>query len=267
MGGSTKRRPNPTSFNGRNIYIPKHIYNTQCVCAAVRFCVNEGLTYALLLDCLVTGTHIGEGLLNVTLVRDQRSWIFGVLCRTLHITLLAVSVFLALCGSDAAYNPGPNWDVPPVLIDLLPLLVEVGDSARTIPLGVRPLNDENMETLHTLVGKIDLLCEAWSSGREQGDSDHSLSTEVYDDVEMSDEVQGGEENTRERAGCKMPPSEGFEELTRGNKSWWLEKMRTAFRESPHRIAGAVRAYIESLPFGGLEFGGAHGVSSGIGVDR
>ncbi|KAK3273400.1 hypothetical protein CYMTET_18364 [Cymbomonas tetramitiformis] len=219
MGGSTKRRPNPTSFNGMNIYTPKR-------------------------------THIGEGLLNVTLVRDQRSWVFGVLCTTLHITLLAVSVFLALCGSDAAYNPGPNWDIPPVLIDLLPLLVEVGDSARIIPLGVWPLKDDDMDTLDTLVGKIDLLCEAWTSAKGQGDVNHAHSEEVCDDVEMSDELQGGHEETHERPRGQLPQvSDGFEELTRGNKGWWIEKMRTAFGRSPHRIAGAVRAYIESLPAG------------------
>ncbi|KAK3248739.1 hypothetical protein CYMTET_41804 [Cymbomonas tetramitiformis] len=67
---------------------------------------------------------------------------------------------------------------------------------------------------------------------------------------MSDELQGGDEETHERPRGQLPQvSDGFEELTRGNKGWWIEKMRTAFGRSPHRIAGAVRAYIESLPAG------------------
>ncbi|KAK3263433.1 hypothetical protein CYMTET_27761 [Cymbomonas tetramitiformis] len=114
MGG-TKRRPNPTSFNG---------------------------------------VHIVEGHVKLTVVRDDRRWLLGQLCGIMH-AILAMSVFLALCGSDASYNPGPDWDIPPILMDLLPLLVEVGDSARTIPHGVWPLPQEAMPTLGHLVTKLD----------------------------------------------------------------------------------------------------------------
>ncbi|KAK3242956.1 hypothetical protein CYMTET_47384 [Cymbomonas tetramitiformis] len=181
----------------------------------------------------------------------------------MHV-ILAMSVLLALCGSDASYNPGPDWDIPPILMDLLPLLVEVGDSARTIPLGVWPLPQEAMPTLRHLVTKLDSVCDIWASARAEAtstplrncqipDSSDKEECSSPDELDTSREVsKGGIEGQedglrRSLTRHEVDRPQEYTPLKRGNRNHWIGKMSEIFSRSPNRIASAVRGYIETLP--------------------
>ena len=214
--------------------------------------------------CLfVAGVHIAEGRVKFAVVRDDRRWLLGHSCGIMHV-VLAMSVFLALSGSDASYNPGPDWVIPPILVDLLPLLVEVGDSARTIPLGVWPLPQEAMPTLGHLVTKLDSVCDIWASARGEATSTplrNCHTPDISDKEECSsleeldtsrevskgdiDAEEGGSQRSRKVREART--QQGYTPLQRGNKSHWIGKMGEIFSRSPNRIASAVRGYIETLP--------------------
>jgi len=145
------------------------------------------------------------------------------------LTLITLSIFLALCGGDAAYNPGPDstgqsYTIPAVLVDILPMLIEVGQFATRLPQGAWPYSKVAHNVVAVdLVERLDTLTEAWTSHRHggmvevriptEGDSKHAhVEESAQQDVET---FEGPQEATtpRERAQCAMPPIEGFEDLT------------------------------------------------------